>query len=91
VTLAYTPREEGKLGILVATIRDQGEGYDTADVAHLFTGGDPTVHEEERERRRIRPGGRGRYLMRAYAHSSTYNQTNKTLYLHWDVQRFANE
>jgi anti-sigma regulatory factor (Ser/Thr protein kinase) len=91
VGLRYVAREKGRLGILAATIGDQGEGYNSADVSLRYTGGDSSAHLAERERRGIRPGGQGIYLMRTSAHSAAYAQATATLALHWDLSRAASE
>lgn len=71
---------------LVFRIRDEGPGFDPANIPHAATGGDPLAHTFVREKLGMRDGGFGILVSQSFMDQVTWNPKGNEVTL---VKRFA--
>ncbi len=72
-------------GVLYASVQDEGEGFDPANLPHALSEDDPLAHEEVREQLGLRAGGRGLAGMKHFATSKFWEQSTKTMHFIWEI------
>ncbi|HUK52813.1 MAG TPA: response regulator [Candidatus Binatia bacterium] len=71
VTFVHTPR------MLLYRIADPGPGFKFEGLTHAaagYSGDDPTIHMDEREKKGLRPGGLGIFMTRELVDELVYNE-----------------
>jgi len=72
VSFVHTPR------MLLYRIADPGPGFKFEGLTHAaagYSGEDPTIHMEEREKKGLRPGGLGIFMTRELVDDLVYNES----------------
>ncbi len=82
VTVTY--RIDGEKVVII--IRDDGPGFNRAELAHAAKPDDPCAHMEVRETKGLRPGGFGIFMTRGLVDDLQYNETGNEVRL---TKRFS--